>query len=180
MRYSDIKRHLRPYLILDRRKTTINHAFAAAIAPCDAFDDRRVREAIALLGQDPDSILTCVYCDAEAETWDHVFAIVERGQFGGRGHRLGNLLPCCKPCNSRKGNKDWKSFLLNSSASDPTLRIERIERYLQQLGVRDRVPDERPEYQELQAIKTQILDLMKQADHVARRLRDSDPLPPVS
>ncbi|MBI3283263.1 MAG: hypothetical protein HYZ65_00215 [Burkholderiales bacterium] len=70
MRYSDIKRHLKPYGIVARRKTTINHAFAAAVAPCDEFDDQRIQKAIGLLGQDSGSDLICVYCNEPAETWD--------------------------------------------------------------------------------------------------------------
>ena len=54
MRYSTVRNHLKPYVIVSRRKTTINHAFAAAVAPSDAYDELRVREAIYILGQDPD------------------------------------------------------------------------------------------------------------------------------
>jgi hypothetical protein len=111
VRYSSIRIHLRPYNIVARRATTINHAFAAAIAPSDAYEEARIREAIRLLGQDPDTDLMCVYCDAPAKTWDHVFATVKQTKFSGFGHRLGNLVPCCKPCNSEKGNKPWDTFL---------------------------------------------------------------------
>ena len=75
MQLKSIASHLRPYRMLARRRTTINHMFAAAIAPHDLFDEERVREAVALLGNDPDSDLACAYCGELAETWDHVFAI---------------------------------------------------------------------------------------------------------
>lgn len=55
MRYSSIKSHLRPYSILARRKTTITHAFAAAVASYDIYDDEKLRDAIRDLGQNPDS-----------------------------------------------------------------------------------------------------------------------------
>ena len=100
VRYRSVEKHLQPYVILSRRRTTINHAFASAIAP---FDDGRIREAVETLGQDPDADLRCAYCDKQAETWDHVFATVRDSRFSGHGHRLGNLLPCCKACNSAKG-----------------------------------------------------------------------------
>ena len=77
MHYSSIKAHLKPYGIVARRATTIHHAFAAAIAPHDDYVDECVRHAVELLGQDPDSDLRCVYCDAMAQTWDHVFATVK-------------------------------------------------------------------------------------------------------
>lgn len=100
MRYPTVRNHLKPYVMVSRRKTTINHAFAAAIAPSDDYDVQRVRQALALLGQDPDQDLRCAYCGATAQTWDHVFATVKDSRFSGYGHRLGNLLPCCKFCNS--------------------------------------------------------------------------------
>jgi len=106
-----MRSHLKPYVIVARRKTTINHAFAAAIAPSDEYTDESVREAIVFLGQDPDQPLRCAYCGDSAKTWDHVFATVKDSHFSGYGHRLGNLLPCCKPCNSAKGNKNWRSYL---------------------------------------------------------------------
>jgi hypothetical protein len=60
MRYTSIKGHLKAYSIYARRATTINHAFAAAVAPHDAFDDKRVREALETLGQDPEKAIACV------------------------------------------------------------------------------------------------------------------------
>lgn len=102
MRLKTIATHLRPYRMLASRRTTINHMFAAAIAPNDIFDEQRVREAMILLGNDPDGDLACAYCGNPAETWDHVFATVKNSRFSGHGHQLGNLLPCCKQCNSRK------------------------------------------------------------------------------
>jgi 5-methylcytosine-specific restriction endonuclease McrA len=106
MRFPDIRRYLKPYSIVASRTTTVNHAFAASIAPSDTYEAAKVREAVVALGQDADADLVCVYCGAEAETWDHVHATVKDKAFSGHGHRLGNLLPCCKPCNSKKGNKD--------------------------------------------------------------------------
>lgn len=111
MRLKSIATHLRPYLMLARRRTTINHAFAAAVAPSDTYDEARTREALLVLGLNPDGELECAYCGELAETWDHVFATVRNSRFSGYGHRLGNLMPCCKPCNSRKGNKHWQAHL---------------------------------------------------------------------
>ena len=174
MRYSDITRHLKPYSILGRRRTTIIHAFASAVAPCDGFDEQRVRKAIAFLGQDPDSDLCCVYCGALAETWDHVFAMVQKSRFSGHGHRVGNLVPCCKQCNSKKGNKNWERFLekLSLPSGVRAKRIATIQGYLDYFLVPDPVPEELTEYQELQEIKEQIIALMEQADVIAQHLRE--------
>lgn len=173
MHYSKIKTHLRAYSIAARRKTTINHAFASAVAPFDKFDNQVVRDAISSLGQDPDGDLRCAYCDSDAETWDHVNGIVKGGKFSGFGHRIGNLLPCCKSCNSAKGNKDWKSYIASVSMSKATRekRISVIQSYLDQYMVSDSLPDGLPEVTELEEIKNQVHSLMSRADKVASDLR---------
>jgi hypothetical protein len=173
MRFSGIRSHLRPYSIVKNRTTTINHAFAAAIAPCDKYDELEVRQAIQLLGQDPDQELRCVYCDDLAETWDHVFATVSNKQFSGFGHRLGNLLPCCKRCNSKKGNKSWLVYLRSIAGSDEmaTRRSLAIEAYLERYSRRDAIPTGSPEFTELQRIHQAILNLFHEADKLAERLR---------
>jgi hypothetical protein len=38
MKRESIRNHLRPYSILGRRRITINHAFASAIAPYDEIE----------------------------------------------------------------------------------------------------------------------------------------------
>ena len=109
MRTSTIRKHLDTYKIASERKTTINHAFASALAPADAFDKDRVARAMEVLGQDPSGDLHCVYCFADAETWDHVVGLVKDGNLRGYGRQLGNLVPCCKNCNSSKGGKTFKA-----------------------------------------------------------------------
>ena len=44
MRYKDIRRYLKPYSMVASRATTINHAFAACIAPCDKYDEEVMRQ----------------------------------------------------------------------------------------------------------------------------------------
>jgi len=173
MRYKDIRRFLKPYSMVASRTTTISHAFAASIAPCDAFDDQRVRMALTVLGQDPDAELMCAYCGAKAETWDHVHATVQDKAFSGYGHRLGNLLPCCKPCNSSKGNKSWLTFLRALPITE-ALRAEResrISTYLAEYGSKDAIPGHLPEYEELQELRKQVLQLLRQADELASIVR---------
>ena len=173
MRYEDIKRHLQPFSIYRRRKTTINHAFASAIAPCDAYEAERVKTAIRLLGQDPDEDLKCVYCDKPSETWDHVFATVKDSVFSGAGHRLGNLVPCCKQCNSSKGNKRWDVFLrtLHSDPATLSAKAQTIQVYIDRLFVSDALPTDSPEYRELLEVRQEILNLMNRADTLAQTIR---------
>jgi hypothetical protein len=173
MRYKDIRRFLKPYSMVSSRTTTISHAFAASIAPCDTFDDQTVRTALWVLGQDPDAELECVYCGARAETWDHVHATVQAKSFSGYGHRLGNLLPCCKPCNSRKGNKNWLAYLQTLPIAEALRadRESRIGRYLTEYGVKDVIPEHLPEYEQLQELRERVLQLFREADELASIVR---------
>lgn len=173
MHYTSVRSHLKPYVIVARRKTTINHAFAAAIAPSDEYIDERVREAILALGQDPEQPLRCAYCDDPAKTWDHVFATVKDSHFSGHGHRLGNLLPCCKPCNSAKGNKNWRLYLDGLGVPDQVERSARIESYLSKYSVTDVLPKESPEYVRLLEIKKEVLALLAEADQLAEVIRET-------
>lgn len=173
MRYATIKSHLKPYVIVARRKTTINHAFAAAVAPNDDYDAKRVRKALTVLGQDPDADLLCAYCGEPAQTWDHVFATVRKSEFSGRGHRLGNLLPCCKACNSAKGNKDWKTFLAERRFSPARRRkaSRTIGKYLKRYSRRDAVPATTRDYKKLTKIRANVMALLKEADEIAEKIR---------
>jgi hypothetical protein len=157
-----------------RRRTTINHAFAAAIAPSDQFDDQRVRTFLQALGQDPDKPLSCAYCGDEAETWDHVFATVENGAFSGWGHRIGNLLPCCKRCNSRKGNHPWQQFIrsLPLTADERVARETRIAKCLGEHARREPADPNDPDVQQLSRIRDKIVDLLAEGDRIAAQVRE--------
>lgn len=176
MRYSTVRNHLKPYSIVSRRKTTINHAFAAAVAPNDDYDEHRVREAVVVLGQDPDQDLLCAYCGTLAQTWDHVFATVKDSRFSGYGHRLGNLLPCCKPCNSAKGNKDWRRFLAELPLSSAAYQAAagRIETYLSTFSLQDSVPENSLEYERLLQVRSEVLELLAEADQLAKLIRERE------
>ena len=72
----------------------------------------------------------CVYCSSDAElVIEHAVPInkVSLGE-----HRLGNIVPSCKPCNSKKADKDYKTFL---EGNEHQIRI--IEEYM---NSRDYVP----------------------------------------
>jgi len=74
MKKEDIKHHLHTYSVYGKRRTTINHAFASVIiAPSDDYDETKISEALKFLGQNPNKDLKCVFCNDEAETWDHLF-----------------------------------------------------------------------------------------------------------
>ena len=174
MHFSEIKKHLRPYSIFQKRRTTVNHAFAAAVAPCDDYDEDKIRQAIRTLGQDPDQDLQCVYCGAVAQTWDHVLPTVSKSEFSGAGHRIANLVPCCKPCNSSKGNRNWESYLgkITKDGAELVRRTDSIRSYLAMMP-NDKVPFDDSAYQELRSIRDEVLTLLKKADVLAQKIRAS-------
>lgn len=54
----------------------------------------------------------CAYCGSEGEiVMDHIIPI-NRSALG--EHRLGNLIPSCKNCNSEKSSQDYRDFLADS------------------------------------------------------------------
>ncbi len=65
----------------------------------------------------------CAYCGAKGElVMDHIIPINK--QFLGE-HRLGNLAPACRGCNSKKASNDFRAFL-----SDDPARISTIESHM--------------------------------------------------
>lgn len=179
MKKQSIKAHLREYSIMQKRITTINHAFASAIAPNDDYDEARIDKAIKALNQEPHDELLCFYCDNLAETWDHVYGLVKDNQYYGYGHVLGNLLPSCKKCNSEKGNRDWESFI-NNKISTPSVKYKKIailKKYLKEFlpkrygynEIRETCYNEFARYEK---IKKEIAQKMTEADSVAEKIRN--------
>lgn len=169
---------MRPYSIVGGRRTTINHAFASAIAVVDEYDPVEIAQAVSDLGQNPDSDLSCVYCGKEAQTWDHVFALVEQGQYSGFGHTLGNLVPCCKQCNSQKGNRNWEQFLRSRGQDEIEFRdrLQKLTTYLKRQMPSRLTNDEirqlcPTEMEELERTKNVVILQMEKADGIAGLIR---------
>ena len=175
MKKKDIKRHLQDYSIFSKRSSTINHAFASALSIADDYDEGKIDEALKILGQDPNKDLLCAYCDKFAETWDHIKAVVSKSSFSGPGHQINNLIPCCKDCNSAKGNKEWDVFL-KLKKLDTQERIERITNYINHNCVDAKnllqSDDFKNDLEEYNAIKEQVFELMKKGDQKAKAIRD--------
>ena len=68
----------------------------------------------------------CAYCGAIATSIDHVIPISKGG-----ADVLGNLLPCCRPCNSSKGCKDVEQWY----KSCPSYTTKRWRKILKVLGL---------------------------------------------
>jgi len=174
LKASSIKKYLKPNTI-QGRKSTFSNAFASALAPYDTYSEAAVAEAIGDLDQDPAKDLYCVYCEKEAATWDHVFNRVVKGEFSGHGHRIRNLVPCCRTCNERKGKKHWKTFLELLNPEDKEQRIGRMERFLHAHAAPDdyeiiqsKAPEELRQFLQIRA---EIFRLMAEADQLAEKIR---------
>ena len=177
MKLNSIKAHLSPYSIVLKRSTTINHAFASAIAPCDAYDESIVAEGIRFLGQDPAGDLRCVYCDGPAKTWDHLVGLVKAKQLSGYGHQLGNLVPSCAACNSQKGSKYWERFI-DDAISDEGVREKKrvllkayLSRFAKLVDLKKAEALHPAEWQGYLDVKAKILELMTEADRLAAKIR---------
>ncbi|WP_285268924.1 HNH endonuclease [Kaistella rhinocerotis] len=168
MKINTIKNFLKPYSIFENRKTTINHAFANGLARNGIYDEGDVKQALKLLGQVPSRIL-CVYCNKKAETWDHLQALVMKGEYGGFGNVLGNLVPACKKCNSAKGNKDWRKFVKGLAIDDESkLKItDQLEQYVDHYKISPSNFSDSViagNLKNLDRIKKEIFRLMQEAD----------------
>lgn len=175
MKKEDIKKHLSIYSIYNKRRTTINHAFASSIAPSDSYDDIKVSEAISYLGQSANSVLKCVYCEDEAQTWDHLVGLVKNNELRGYGHQIGNLVPCCKECNSKKGSKDYKVFIHehNKIRKNKEKLINLLSSYQETYSTKLNFEKLKAsqEYEDFLIIKDKIFELMKEADLIAEKIR---------
>ncbi len=172
MKIQSIKKHLSPYSIFQKRSTTINHAYASALAEYEDFDWEKLSKALIQLGQNLDEDLKCFYCDNPATTWDHLFGLVRNKKYAGYGHVIGNLVPSCSSCNSKKGNKNWRDYLKDKK--EKIILIERhIDNYLppklNEESMTNLFPKEMEEFNET---KEKIFELMKKADDIARTIRD--------
>ena len=179
MKKEDIKRHLKTYSVYDKRRTTINHAFASAIAPSDDYSEKIINEILYFLGQNPDSELMCVFCDLPAETWDHLVGLVKGGELRGYGHQVGNLIPCCKECNSKKGSKDFERSInesgrVNKGKEDLIFLLQKYqEKFAKEIDLTS-LQNKLPEvFLEFQKIKNEMFELMKKADLIASKLREN-------
>jgi hypothetical protein len=175
MKKDSIRRYLRPQTIMGR-KSTFSGAFASALAPHDSYSPEDVAAALRDLGQDPEADLECVYCGDAAATWDHVFNRVIRGDFSGHGHRIRNLVPCCRTCNERKGQRPWREWLALVAPPDMDDRVARMERFLDQAGAAPLTQEQMRDHagEELERflkIRAKVFELMKEADGLALVIR---------
>lgn len=176
MKLQSINSHLQPYSILRKRKTTVAHAFASALAPNDPFDQTVVLSALSDLEQDPNN-LTCVYCGNPAQTWDHLTNLVRGGELNGYGHQIGNLVPCCSACNSAKGAMEFERFIeQREGMSDDGKRalIAKLTAHQSRAKAINATPQDEEERALLatyRKIQNDVVALLEEADSCAEQIR---------
>lgn len=178
MKKEHIKKQLKKYSIYDKRRTTLNHAFASAIAPQDTYKTQVIDNAIKFLGQDPNKELKCVFCRKEAETWDHLTGLVKDGNLRGYGHQIGNLVPCCKKCNSKKGNKEFSKFIneydeIHNKNELIKLLSDYQNKFAKKIDLELLKHNNPRDFSEYKKIKDKIFSLMQEADKIADILRNN-------
>ena len=177
MNPKSIRSHLAPYSIFSKRKTTVAHAFASGLAPSDEYDEEKLEAALNALGQKDLKQLSCVYCEKQAQTWDHLENLVKAGKLNGYGHQIGNLVPCCRDCNSQKGGKPFRDFIyadVRLTETEKSNLIRRLETHLalaRPIQPSNLSPEGQETLTKFLALQTQILGLMEEADKYAQDLR---------
>lgn len=155
------------------RGSTINHAFASALALFDEFDEERINNALEIVGQSPSEQLLCVYCGKKAEDADHLNGLVTNTKYTGNGHVIGNLVPSCKSCNNSKRQKPWRDWAEHRNV--PQERINQIAKYaslapppVSEDKLKELYPDLMDAYARLRNL---CKDTMRAADSVAKEIQ---------
>lgn len=176
MKKTTIKKHLNAYSIYGKRNSTINHAFASALAPFDNYDENKINEALQFLGQKGEAELLCVFCNNKATSWDHLTGLVKDKQLRGYGYQIGNLVPCCGTCNSQKGSKEFETFIKEDSVKEDTAKTVLInllnnyqKKFAKEINIQNLENED--EFKKYQFLKEQIFKLMQEADVIATGLR---------
>jgi hypothetical protein len=175
MKAATAKKYLKPHKIMSRW-TTFNGSMQAALAVPEVYDAKRHADALALLGQNVEDDLRCVYCEAQAATWDHLENNVKAGRFSGFGHRIYNLVPACRTCNEKKGSKPWQAFLEERNAADKAARAVALKRFSARNAKESfgwgQIERELPELaREYDRLRDEIQEKLRAADAVALKIR---------
>ncbi|MEK6299886.1 MAG: HNH endonuclease [Acidobacteriota bacterium] len=79
----------------------------------------------------------CAYCGDEKELeMEHAIPINKK-KLG--EHRLGNLVPSCKPCNSNKGGKDFREFLEANATAISKIEVYMVSKNYVPLGGNEQI-----------------------------------------
>lgn len=133
---------------VNARTSSITNTFYASILPFNKFTDEDVNSRLVTLGYSNVEIenenICCIYCGAEANTWDHLYPLIKNRKATGYYHDISNMVPSCNTCNSSKGSKDYKEWLSKNASTKRSISeeyrnkaINRINRALEITPVRN-------------------------------------------
>lgn len=133
---------------VNERISTITNSFYASILPFNSFTDKDVNNRLESLGYSDLEIesvnICCIYCGAEANTWDHLYPLIKNKEATGYYHDISNMVPSCNTCNSSKGSKDYKEWLSSNARTNKRISeekrnnaINRISKALETTPVRN-------------------------------------------
>jgi hypothetical protein len=164
---------MRKIRIKSERGSSVNNAFASALAMFSSVSDDAINEALKVLGQPPTGPLVCVYCGEPEQEIDHLNGLVEATRYTGNGQVIGNLVPACGDCNGRKGKKAWKKWAVDEGISPD--QIKRIEDYqslappaVSEERLKELYPDLMAAYEKLRIL---CQDVFSAADHLADEIQ---------
>lgn len=103
------------------RSSSITAAFVSSVIPVVEPSEAEIKEALDILGLDPDD-LRCAYCGDVCTEWDHLRPLVKNKQPTGYYSEIRNLVPSCGKCNQSKGNKRWRDWMRSPAALSPKTR----------------------------------------------------------
>lgn len=90
------------------RSSTIRGEYLKGILPQFSYTDDFKEAHYRKFGMRIDK---CAYCGDNANTLDHLYSPIKNKKLTGYTNEIQNLVPCCGPCNSSKGNKNWEDWL---------------------------------------------------------------------
>ena len=91
------------------RISTLRRSMACTLLNRDACTPEQEKEWLKFF---PDN--KCAYCGQEATHLDHLHPMIRDNEPTGYGTDPGNLVPCCKKCNTPKSNMEWEDFMRSS------------------------------------------------------------------
>ena len=119
------------------RKSSVTNAAVNSVIPAITPTPDQIEKALAILGMLVTDV-RCALLRRSVNQWDHLRPLVINRRPTGYISEIANLVPACGKCNQSKGNKPWRTWMLNSSAKrSPTCRglpnvadrISRVETY---------------------------------------------------
>src|SRR5450830_1301582 len=108
------------------------------------------------------------------QTWDHLTNLVKAGEFNDYGRQIGNLVPCCRDCNSTKGSSSFSKFVATLSISETEKKelIDRLKNHqllVKEVDSSKRTKEEIELLEKYREIQNEVLALLKRGMSARKR-----------